>query len=271
MITCGLLSSPSMGHEGELYSGRMVAMLEAVWGEGFLSPGGPEEVARIVAGVSLQGLSMLDIGCGAGGVDLALVQRHGAGFVTGIDVEDTVLARARELIGRAGLTERIGVARIVPGVLPFPPQCFDVVFSKDSIVHIPDKHELMRDVFRVLKPGGRFMASDWLIGNEGSPSPQMAEYIAAEGLDFGMASPTRYADALRSAGFTDISITSRNAWYRQAAREELERLRGPAGAAAARIVGQDFVDHNIEIWRRMIPVLDSGEHCPTHLRATRPA
>jgi phosphoethanolamine N-methyltransferase len=255
---------------GELYHSQAVAMLQAVWGEGFLSPGGEEEVARLIADADLTGLAVLDIGCGAGGIDLALVRNHGAAYVTGIDVEDTVLACARKLVERASLGARIGVVKVAAGPLPFPPGSFDVVFSKDSIVHIADKHALMREVYRVLRPGGRFIASDWLIGHDGPPSPEMAAYIEAEGLDFGMASPARYADALRSAGFTDISVTSRNAWYREAAQQELERLRGPLGAAAASIVGQDFVDQNIAIWTRMVPVLRSGEHCPTHLRARRP-
>jgi len=75
---------------------------------------------------------------------------------------------------------------------------------------------------------------------------------------------------MKAAGFGEIEVISRNAWYREQARAELERLKGPAGAAAARIVGRDFVDENIGIWSRMIPVLDSGEHCPTHLKARRP-
>lgn len=258
-----------MSHEGELYDGRMIGMLEAVWGEGFLSPGGPEEVARVLEGADLSGLSVLDIGCGAGGIDLALCRDHGAAYVCGIDVEDTVLARARALVAAAGLTGRIGCMKAAPGPLPFPPATFDLVFSKDSIVHIPDKHALMAEVFRVLKPGGRFLASDWLIGHDGPPSPEMAAYIAAEGLDFGMASPARYRDALERAGFADIEIDSRNGWYRQAARTELARLQGPVGAAAARRVGQDFVDQNIAIWTRMIAVLDTGEHCPTHIRARK--
>ena len=255
---------------GEHYHDRMVQMLQAVWGEGFLSPGGAAEVAQLVSDADFSGLSILDIGCGAGGIDIALARTHGAGYVTGIDVEDTVLKCARALIDRAGLGARIGLVKVVPGPLPFPPSTFDVVFSKDSIVHIADKHALMREIYRVLRPGGRFVASDWLIGHDGTPSPQMAAYIAAEGLDFGMASPARYQDAMRSAGFVDVSTTSRNAWYREAARQELERLRGPVGAAAARIVGQEFVDQNIAVWSRMIPVLESGEHCPTHLRACKP-
>ena len=256
--------------EGELYHGRAVAMLEALWGEGFLSPGGSAEIARLVADAELSGVSILDIGCGAGGADIALVREHGAGYVTGIDVEDTVLASARALIAREGLAARIGLAKVAPGPLPLPPATFDVVVSKDSIVHIPDKHALMREVARVLRPGGRFIASDWLISHDGEPTPGMAAYIDAEGLNFGMASPARYEDAIRSAGFVEVSTTSRNAWYRDTARQELERLRGPVGTAAAGVVGQDFVDQNIAIWLRMIPVLASGEHCPTHLRARKP-
>jgi hypothetical protein len=47
-------------------------------------------------------------------------------------------------------------------------------------------------------------------------------------------------------------------------------MQGDIGRAAASKVGQAFVDHNINIWAMMIPVLNSGEHCPTHLRATKP-
>lgn len=251
------------------YPPRLIAMLEAVWGEGFLSPGGRDEVARVIGAHDLTGKSVLDIGCGAGGIDIALIRDHGAGYVCGVDVEDPVLTHARALIDREGLTDRIGLVKVAPGPLPFPPGSFDIVFSKDSIVHIPDKHALMAEVHRVLKPGGWFLASDWLIGTD-QISLLMADYIAAEGLDFGMATPERYLDAMAAAGFEGGTTTSRNAWYRIRAREELERLGGEAGAQAAKVVGQNFVDHNIGIWSRMIPVLDSGEHCPTHLAARKP-
>ena len=57
--------------------------------------------------------------------------------------------------------------------MPLDDRNFDVVFSKDSIVHIPDKVALAQDVFRVLKPNGWFVASDWLIGHDDEPSPEM--------------------------------------------------------------------------------------------------
>ena len=92
---------------GDLYHRQMIDMLQAIWGDGFLSPGGPEEVARIVAGADLAGKSLLDIGCGAGGIDIALVRNHDAGYVCGIDVEDTVLAHTRKLIKQAGFSGRM--------------------------------------------------------------------------------------------------------------------------------------------------------------------
>jgi ubiquinone/menaquinone biosynthesis C-methylase UbiE len=256
--------------DGELYHQKLTALLEEVWGDGWLSPGGPEELRRLIDGISFAGRSVLDIGCGIGGLDVILVRDYGAGFITGIDVEEGVLAQARERIQRAGLADRIGVVRVAPGPLPFPPGCFDIVFSKDSIVHIPDKHALLSDVYRVLKPGGWFVASDWLIGHDGEPTARMKAYIASEGLDFGMASPKRYTHAMRQAGFVGIGLDSRNAWYRDMAKSELARLRGPIMEQAAARLGSDFIQHNVEIWSNMLPVLETGEHCPTHLRAQKP-
>lgn len=253
----------------EHYPDRMITMREAVWGEGFLSPGGTAEVGRVVGEADIRGLSVLDIGCGAGGIDIALVEGLGAGYVTGIDVEDPVLDHARGLVAARGLTDRIGLVKVAPGPLPFPPETFDVVFSKDSIVHIPDKRSLMAEVYRVLKPGGRFLASDWLVGTA-VPSAAMQAYIAAEGLDFAMATPGEYRAAMEAAGFVEVATRSRNEWYRREARDELARLKGPLGRKAEDIVGKAFVDQNIGIWERMIPVLDTGEHCPTHLSAMKP-
>lgn len=256
---------------GELYGGNLISMLEIVWGEGWLSPGGPEEVARLVEGEDFSEKSVLDIGCGVGGIDFLLIERFGAGYVTGIDVEDTVLATARARARARGVEAKAGFAKVAPGPLPFPPGTFDIVFSKDAIVHIPDKETLMDDVFRVLKPGGRFVASDWLIGHDGPPSPEMAAYIKAEGLDFGMASPERYRKAMAAAGFAAIETVNRNPWYREVARREAAAMKGEHYADAVQRLGKAFVDHNIEIWGRMQVALDTGEHCPHHLKALKPS
>lgn len=254
----------------DLYPEPVIGFLELLWGRGWLSPGGPDELDRLLKGEDLKDRHVLDIGCGAGGIDCLLVSKYGAAKVTGIDVEAPVIETARARAAEAGVTERIELVHVQPGPLPFADQVFDVVFSKDSIVHIPDKHALAREVFRVLKPGGVFVASDWLTSHDGEPSPAMKTYLASEDLDFGMASPAVYESALAAAGFTQVRLTGRNPWYRQQARVELDRLKGELYERALAELGRELVDHNIQTWTLMLKVLDTGEHCPHHVRATKP-
>lgn len=260
-----------MGQKSEAeYDDTAIRFLEALWGEGYLSPGGPEEVDRVLAGRSLKGLNVLDLGCGAGGVTLHLAQTHEAGRVTGFDVEAPVIEAARARAAERGLSGRVEFVQAAPGRLPFADETFDAVFSKDALVHVADKDAVFAEIFRVLKPGGFFAASDWLTSHDGEPSPAMKNYLAAEGLSFGMASAARYRAAMERAGFAAIETTSRNGWYREAARTELDRLKGKLYEKAAAAVGAAYVDKNIGTWGAMLKVLDSGEHQPTHLRAAKP-
>lgn len=252
------------------YDDTAIRFLEALWGEGYLSPGGPEEVDRVLAGLSLTGKRVLDIGCGSGGITLHLASRHGAGHATGFDVEGPVIGAAIRRAKDAGLSDKLDFVHGAPGPLPFADGAFDVVFSKDALLHVPDKDTLFADIFRVLAPGGVFAASDWLIGHDEEPSAGMKAYIEAEGLSFSMASPDRYRLAMERAGFENIVISDRNPWYRKVARGELDRLKGPLYERAAAAVGKEYVDKNIGTWEAMQKVLDSGEHRPTHLRGQKP-
>lgn len=253
-----------------LYGDDEISFLEALWGEGFLSPGGPEEVARLLDGVDLTGKTVVDIGCGAGGITVSLARDYGAGKVIGLDVEAPVCTLSRKRVDEAGLADRIEIRQVEPGPMPLPDGSVDIVFSKDSIVHIPDKEALTKDAFRVLKPGGMLVVSDWLISHDGDPSPEMVHYLAEEDLDFGMASPGRYRAALGAAGFTDISLTNRNPWYREIAREELARLEKADREKFETVLPEGELESQIATWRAMVVVLDSGEHCPHHFRATKP-
>ncbi len=254
----------------ENYDDRHIAFLEALWGEGYLSPGGPAEVERLLDGLDLSGKTVVDIGSGAGGVTIALARDYNAAKVIGLDVEASVCTHARRMVDRAGLSNRVEIRQVTPGPLPMEDGSVDMVFSKDAIVHIPDKESLAKDAFRVLRPGGIFAASDWLISHDGAPSPEMADYIAKEDLDFGMASPSRYEKALTAAGFVDVSLANRNPWYRDVAQQELDRLTGPEQPIFVDAIGEADLGGMIETWRAMLIVLRSGEHCPHHFRAVKP-
>jgi phosphoethanolamine N-methyltransferase len=252
------------------YDDIHMRFLELLWGDGYLSPGGPAEVDRVLAGIAIAGKDMLDVGCGSGGITLHIARHHLPRSITGFDVEAPVIREATRRAEQAGLSASVRFVQAPPGRLPFEDGSFDIVFSKDAMVHIPDKDAIFAEIARVLRPGGVFAASDWLVGHEGPLSADMLNYIDAEGLSFGMASADRYRQAMQKAGFTHIGTTSRNEWYRDEARRELTRLETELYDRAVALTGTAFVDKNLRTWRAMQKVLDSGEHCPTHLRATKP-
>lgn len=108
------------GHEGELYGDDLIGMLEVVWVRGSSPPGGPDEVDRVVAGAPISvGARGARHRVRVGGVDRHLVVAHGVAHVTGIDVEDTVLATARAASrSRTGLDDRLEFVRVEPGPRP---------------------------------------------------------------------------------------------------------------------------------------------------------
>jgi phosphoethanolamine N-methyltransferase len=64
------------------YDSAMQMLLQLIWGEGFLSPGGAEEVAYLLEGSDIRGCKVLDIGAGLGVIDQLLVTQHGAGSIS---------------------------------------------------------------------------------------------------------------------------------------------------------------------------------------------
>ncbi len=251
------------------YDYNHIKFLEKIWGNGYMSPGGFEEVKLILKETLLEGKSVLDIGCGIGGITVGLVKDFLAGKVIGIDVEEVVCKLAIERVQKAGLCDIIEIMRVNPGKFPFADNSFDIVFSKDSIVHISDKEFLAEEVYRVLRPGGCFVASDWMISNDDEISVEMQHYLNLENLGFGMASPVRYGKALEKAGFVGIKSINRNDWYQKQAKVEFANLKGVDRPIYENLTSIEFIEQSLKTWEAMMVVLDTGEHCPHHIRALK--
>ena len=256
----------SLTDEGH-YGPKQLNLLKTVWGEGFLSPGGTDEIDEVLNGIDVSDKSILDIGCGCGGAAIHFIKNHGAKSVLGIDTEILVIQRAKELSLSNDVSEFVEFRCINPGPLDIPDESVDLVFSKEVFLHIPNKKDLLKDIFRVLKPGGLIATSDWMRVDDNPPSIQMQEYIKAEGLDMYMCSLEHYKKLLKDTGFSDITIKDRNAWYLSKAQQEVVSIEGPLNKQVIDAIGPEEVAGAIDIWKKLIGVLEIGEHRPGHFKA----
>ena len=265
----GAMTTEETAEHHDEYDDSRVARLELLWGEGFLSPGGAEEVAKILSGFDLTGKRVLDIGCGLGGVDLLLTREHGAASVLGVDVEGPLLQRARAKAAKAGLEGRIDYQLVRPGPLPLEEAAFDVVFSKDAMIHIPDKPALFAEILRVLSPGGVFLASDWLQSAEGRGSLEMTKLGEGFGLTFNLATPEEMAAAMEEAGFRNIEIRDRNTWYSTLVQEEQIRITGELRESIVEAMGREDYENWVVARETLMTAATKGYLRPTHLSGTR--
>lgn len=250
------------------YTDAFVKSLEAIFGTGFLSPGGAEEIAKIIEGIDLAGKDVLDIGVGVAGPACLLVQNHYAGHVIGVDIEDPVLANAAATVETYGLSDRITLKKIEPGRLPFEDASFDVVFSKDAIIHIPDKLSLFTDVLRVLRPGGWLAMSDWC-RDETPFTPEMTDWTDGAGISLAMQPLRHYKDALSTAGFIEVSTTDRNAWFMVNSKECADRLKSEDYEKLVEAFGQEDADWEINRAELRAVIAAQGQLRPGHLRGRK--
>jgi SAM-dependent methyltransferase len=106
---------------------------------------------------------VLEIGCGSGGYALQVAGAVGC-RVTGVDVNESGIRNGNSLAHARNLSDQVIFEHCdVSKKLPFPDEGFDAVFANDVMCHIPGRPAVLQEVFRVLKPSGRFLFSDALV------------------------------------------------------------------------------------------------------------
>jgi SAM-dependent methyltransferase len=153
------------------------------------------------------GQIVLDLGSG-GGIDVLLsAKRVGpAGKVYGLDMTDEMLALARENQQKAGATN-VEFLKGTIEAIPLPDNAVDVIISNCVINLSSDKDAVLREAFRVLKPGGRFAVSDVVVLGE-VPVDVRRSMELWVGCIAGALGADEYVAKLAKAGFEDVGIES---------------------------------------------------------------
>ncbi len=185
-----------------------------------LGCGNPTALAQLNPGETV-----LDLGSG-GGIDVLLSARRvgTSGFAFGLDMTDEMLALAEKNKAEAGATN-VAFLKGQIEAIPLPAGIIDVVISNCVINLAIDKGQVLKEAFRVLKPGGRFAVSD-VVSQGALPDDLRQDMEAWVGCIAGALEENEYRRLLTAAGFTDIEIQETRVYD---PRELAERVGTDAG------------------------------------------
>jgi len=197
-----------------------------------LGCGNPTALAKLNAGETV-----LDLGSG-GGIDVLLsAKRVGpTGKAYGLDMTDEMLALARENQKKSGV-ENVEFLKGEIENIPLPDNSVDVVISNCVINLSSDKDRVLKEAFRVLKPGGRFAVSDVVVRGE-VPAEVRKSMLLWVGCIAGALKDSEYTSKLASAGFEDVDIEPTRIYDIEDARVFLSREGIDVDAIATQVQGQ---------------------------------
>jgi SAM-dependent methyltransferase len=197
-----------------------------------LGCGNPTALAELKPGETV-----LDLGSG-GGIDVLLSARRvgPAGKAYGLDMTDDMLALARENQRQAGV-ENVEFLKGEIEQIPLPDNSVDVVISNCVINLSADKDRVLREAFRVLKPGGRFAVSDVVVRGE-VPEEVRRSMLLWVGCVAGALEEREYAAKLERAGFCCISMEPTRVYTVDDARHFLVEAGIDVDVIASQIEGK---------------------------------
>jgi arsenite methyltransferase len=197
-----------------------------------LGCGNPTALAKLNAGETV-----LDLGSG-GGIDVLLsAKRVGpTGKAYGLDMTDEMLALANENKRKAG-AQNVEFLKGEIEHIPLPDNSVDVIISNCVINLSADKDAVLREAFRVLKPGGRFAVSDVVTRGEMLPEVRKSVLLWV-GCISGALEENEYHQKLVSAGFTEVDIEPTRLYRVEDAREFLAGQGFDVDALAPQVDGK---------------------------------
>jgi arsenite methyltransferase len=215
----------------DLYDASQTAALPADAVSASLGCGNPTALAKLQPGELV-----LDLGSG-GGIDVLLsAKRVGpSGKAYGLDMTDEMLALARANQKKAGIDN----AEFLRGTIeqiPLPNNTVDVIISNCVINLSGDKDQVLREAFRVLKPGGRLAVSDVVVRGEVPVNVRKSMELWV-GCIAGALKENEYREKLSAAGFESVEVEPTRIYQMEEAREFLV-----AAGLDAKVVGPQIKD-----------------------------
>jgi len=146
-----------------------IDIAQYIWGKGFCGPGGPDYIISLSKLLALSPeMSMLQIGAGLGGPARVLVERFGV-WITGFETSGMLVDKGNKLSKMAGLERKVVLEQYDTDSHEGFARKFDRAISKEALFTIQDKASMISNIEDKLKPGGLFLMTEYVIGDESVP------------------------------------------------------------------------------------------------------
>ena len=229
------------------YSRKSILRYEKIFGDGYISTGGPgttDYLCKTLGSALRPGLRVLDVGSGIGGAAIHLARTYGADVV-GLDLAPEMVQIALERASELDSDGPGAVAFILGDILEESfAHPFDLIWSRDALMHIPDKPRLFARLFDLLDDGGQIIITDYARG-EGTTTPEFAEYVRKTG--YHLVSPSQYGRLLEGAGFVDVEVEDATARFVEIMRTEAAHLAADR-AGFLEVFSEDDLNYLIDRW-----------------------
>jgi len=197
---------------------------EWIFGDTFISTGGLQTTEEFCKLLSLSpGTRVLDVGCGIGGSAFYMAEKFGA-TVVAIDLSTNMLAIARDRLNSRSTDTQDKVTFEFGDITEqtYAPGSFDIIYSRDTILHIANKQKLFNLFHSWLAPGGQVLITDYCQGDK-VLSPAFLSYVKQR--EYNLTTVKKYGYLLEKAGFTDVQATDVTNKFIQILRTEVERFQ----------------------------------------------
>ncbi|XP_043113005.1 phosphoethanolamine N-methyltransferase 3-like [Puntigrus tetrazona] len=240
--------------DNQQYARREILRYEKMFGSGDVSTGGFNTTRELVDTLNLtDGQKVLDVGCGIGGGDFYMAKTFGV-EVLGMDLSLNMVEIAME----RAIKEKVLLVQFEVSDATkrrFPDAVFDVVYSRDTILHIRDKPDLFRKFYSWLKPGGKLLISDYCCG-EKPWSPAFQDYINQRG--YILYTPQRYGEFLIEVGFRNVRAEDRTEQFIQVIKAELQRAEEMKDEFIQEFSQEDY-DAVVNGWTEKLQRCETGD------------
>ena len=243
----------------KLWEPSRVNLVQKVWGEGFVSPGGRKHTIDMVTIFGLDpSMSVLELGTGLGGSARAMCEKFGV-WVTGLEIDEDLAEAGMALSVKAGMGEKVPVQLFDPATFEHKHASIDCVFSKEFLFAVQDKNKFLKAIENILKPKGQFLFTDFVLAEAQLRSPTLENWIENEPLK-----PRPWAVEDYEVGLVDAKLEVRvtediTKDYRAMVIKGWSDYTGSAESGGVGKESAPALVEEVELWTRRIQAIDSGD------------